>query len=33
MIHIYLERHEPDKNLHQFYQLFVTPGVLGDFSH
>ncbi len=30
MIHIYLERHDPDENLHQFYQLFVTPGVLGD---
>jgi hypothetical protein len=27
---IYLERHEPDKNLYRFYQLFVTPGVFGD---
>jgi predicted DNA-binding WGR domain protein len=29
---IYLERHEPDKNLHQFYQLFVVPDLLGDWS-
>jgi predicted DNA-binding WGR domain protein len=32
MYHIYLERHEPDSNLHRFYQLFVTPGLLGDWS-
>ncbi len=25
MNHIYLERHDPDKNLHRFYQMFVTP--------
>lgn len=32
MNHIYLERHDPDKNLHRFYQLFVTPGIFGDWS-
>ncbi len=32
MTHIYLERHEPDKNLHRFYQMFVTPGIFGDWS-
>jgi predicted DNA-binding WGR domain protein len=29
---IYLERHEPDKNLHRFYQLHVVPGIFGDWS-
>lgn len=29
---IYLERHEPDKNLHRFYQLRVTPGIFGDWA-
>ena len=24
MNQIYLERHDPDKNLHRFYQMFVT---------
>ncbi|MBS3954218.1 MAG: WGR domain-containing protein [Methylomicrobium sp.] len=32
MTHIYLERHDPDKNLHRFYQMFVTPGIFGDWS-
>ena len=32
MPRIYLERHDPDKNLHRFYQMFVTPGVFGDWS-
>jgi len=32
MNHIYLERHEPEKNLHRFYQLFVIPGLFGDWS-
>ena len=32
MSHIYLEHHNPDKNLHRFYQLFVTPGLFGDWS-
>ncbi|MDI1231057.1 MAG: hypothetical protein PSV18_11040 [Methylobacter sp.] len=27
MNHIYLKRHDPDKNLHWFYQMFVTPGI------
>lgn len=32
MNHIYLERHDPDKNLHRFYQMFVVPGIFGDWS-
>lgn len=32
MNHVCLERHDPDKNLHRFYQMFVTPGILGDWS-
>jgi len=32
MNHIYLERHDPDKNLHRFYQMYVTPGIFGDWS-
>ncbi|MGZ0080569.1 WGR domain-containing protein [Methylomonas sp. YC3] len=32
MTHIHLERHDPDKNLHRFYQMFVTPGIFGDWS-
>lgn len=32
MNRIYLERHDPDQNMHRFYQLFVTPGLLGDWS-
>lgn len=32
MDRIYLERHDPDKNLHRFYQMFVTPGIFGDWS-
>ena len=32
MTHIYLERHDHDKNLHRFYQMFVTPGICGDWS-
>ncbi|WP_262966858.1 WGR domain-containing protein [Methylobacter psychrophilus] len=32
MKHIYLERHDPDKNLHRFYQFFITPGIFGDWS-
>lgn len=32
MTHIYLERHDTAKNLHRFYQMFVTPGIFGDWS-
>lgn len=32
MKHIYLERHDPEKNLHRFYQMYVTPGIFGDWS-
>ncbi len=32
MNHIYLERHDPDKNLHRFYQLFIMQGLFGDWS-
>jgi predicted DNA-binding WGR domain protein len=29
---IYLERHDPDKNLHRFYQMHIVPGIFGDWS-
>jgi predicted DNA-binding WGR domain protein len=29
---IYLERHDPEKNLHRFYQMHVVPGIFGDWS-
>ncbi|MDD5581311.1 MAG: WGR domain-containing protein [Methylobacter sp.] len=29
---VYLERHDPDKNMHRFYQLHVTPGLFGDWA-
>ena len=29
---IYLERHDTKKNMHRFYQLFVTPGLFDDWS-
>lgn len=29
---IYLERHDPGKNLHRFYQLHVPPGLFGDWA-
>jgi Uncharacterized conserved protein len=32
MPRIYLERHDPAKNLHRFYQMMVTPGIFGDWS-
>jgi predicted DNA-binding WGR domain protein len=32
MHHIYLVRHDPDKNMHRFYQLHVTPGLFDDWS-
>lgn len=32
MSRIYLERHDSDKNLHRFYQMYVTPGIFGDWS-
>jgi len=32
MNRIYLERHDSDQNMHRFYQLFVTPGLFGDWS-
>lgn len=32
MNRIYLERHDPNKNLHRFYQMIVTPGIFGDWS-
>ena len=31
-LHIYLEHHVPDQNMHRFYQLFVTPGLFDDWS-
>jgi predicted DNA-binding WGR domain protein len=32
MNRIYLERHDPDKNMHRFYQICVVPGIFGDWS-
>ncbi|WP_305909055.1 WGR domain-containing protein [Methylomarinum sp. Ch1-1] len=32
MNQIYLERHDLDKNLHRFYQIFVIPGLFGEWS-
>jgi len=32
MNHIYLEHQDPDKNMHRFYQMYVTPGIFGDWS-
>ena len=30
--HAYLQRHDAHQNLHRFYQLWVTPGLFGDWS-
>lgn len=32
MKHIYLVRHDDEKNMHRFYQMFVVPGLLDDWS-
>ena len=32
MDRIYLVRHDAAKNMHRFYQMFVTPGLLGEWS-
>jgi len=32
MKHIYLARHDAEKNMHRFYQMFVVPGLLDDWS-
>ena len=32
MQRIYLERHDAAKNKHRFYQMYVTPGIFGDWS-
>ena len=32
MIRIYLVKHDPEKNMHRFYQMFVTPGLFDDWS-
>lgn len=29
---IYLERHDPEQNLHRFYQIHVVPGIFGDWA-
>ena len=29
---IYMERHDTEKNMHRFYQIFVTPGIFDDWS-
>ncbi|MGR9046975.1 MAG: WGR domain-containing protein [Gammaproteobacteria bacterium] len=32
MNRIYLERHDPDKNLHRFYQMHVVLGIFGEWA-
>jgi predicted DNA-binding WGR domain protein len=32
MNRIYLERHDQDKNMHRFHQIYVVPGIFGDWS-
>ena len=32
MNHIYLVRHDAEKNMHRFYQMFVVSGLLDDWS-
>ncbi len=32
MSRTYLTRHDPDKNMHRFYQTLVTPGIFGDWA-
>jgi len=32
MNHIYLEQHDAEKNMHRFYQMFVLPGLIDDWS-
>ena len=32
MNYIYLVRHQPDKNMHRFYQMLVMPSLFGDWS-
>src|SRR5664279_1328131 len=32
MNHIYSVRHDAEINMHRFYQMFVVPGLLDDWS-
>ena len=32
MTHIYLAKHDSEKNIHRFYQIFVIPGLFNDWS-
>jgi predicted DNA-binding WGR domain protein len=32
MNRIYLVRHDADKNMHRFYQMFLAQGLLGEWS-
>lgn len=32
MNRIYLERHDPGKNMRRFYLMHVAPGIFGDWS-
>ena len=32
MSRTYLTRHNPDKNIHRFYQTMMVPGIFGDWS-
>lgn len=29
---VYLERHDPEKNLHRFYKMLLAPGIFGDWA-
>jgi predicted DNA-binding WGR domain protein len=29
---IYLEKHNPDKNMHRFYAMHVTQTIFGDWA-
>ena len=29
---IYLEKRDPQKNVHRFYAMYITPTIFGDWS-
>lgn len=32
MIHIYLTKNDEDKNMHRFYQMYITPALFNEWS-
>ncbi|WP_082877645.1 WGR domain-containing protein [Methylomonas koyamae] len=32
MCDIYLERHDPDSNIHRFYAMTISPGIFSNWS-